>query len=318
MAKGTTKGSRSHRFEFPGETGRFYIELNNGCFPDIETDELYEVGRILSSFLYGFLIENGELRESYLNTFHSILRDITIFIEDKDLTTLLRFASRQFKEGDFENSLFLSKLVLARINKVIDDKIARNSLTIDKEIIRLQISTLNFIGYLYSKLKRNLDYGLKLTNLANSLLNEFDQDKKETIALKSAIHDTLGVLYILKERWDKAVSNLDSAHECDDKLLTLGQTDEIGLRLTNSNLGYALVRRCDSMLEDCKKKIDFHEIETELERAKRFFMKVRVDVKPVVPEDLLKDRELSCALKRMHEGIALLTEVKRKLQKRLI
>jgi len=318
MAKGNREENRSHRFEFPGETGRFHIELNNGCFPDIETDELYEVGKILSSFLYGFLIENREVRGSYLNTFHSILRDITIFIEDKDLTSLLRFASRQFKVGDFENSLFLSKLVLSRINKVIDDKIARNSLTIDKEIIQLQISTLNFIGYLYSKLKRNLDYGLKLTNLANSLLNEFDQDKKETIALKSAIHDTLGVLYILKERWDKAVRNLDSAHEYDEKLITLGQTDEIGLRLTKSNLGYAIVRRCDSMLEDGSKKLNFHEIEKELERAKRFFMKVRVDVPPVVPEDLLKDRELSYALKRMQEGITLHTEVMRKLQKRLI
>jgi tetratricopeptide (TPR) repeat protein len=318
MAKGKIKGSRSHRFEFPGETGEFFIELKNGCFPDIDTDELYEVGKILSSFLYGFLIETREVRESYLNTFHSILRDITIFIEDKDLTTLLRFASMQFKEGDFENSLFISKLVLARINKIVDDKIAQNSLTIDKEIIRLQISTLNFIGYLYSKLHRNLDYGLKLTNLANSLLNEFDQDNKETIALKSAIHDTLGVLYILKERWDKAVSNLDTAHEYDEKLRSLGQTDVIGLRLTNSNLGYAIVRRCDSMLADGSKKINFHEIETELERAARFFMKVKVDVQPVVPEELLKDRELSYALKRMQEGVSLHTDVKRKLQKRLI
>ncbi|MBN2324663.1 MAG: hypothetical protein JXQ30_13090 [Spirochaetes bacterium] len=318
MAKGNTKGSRSHRFEFPGETGNFFIALNDGSFPDIETDELYKAGKILSSFLYGFLIEKRDVRESYLNTFHSILRDITIFIEDKDLTTLLRFASRQFKEGDFENSLFTSKLVLARINKIVDDKIAQNSLTIDKEIIRLQISTLNFIGYIYSKLNRNLDYGLKLTNLANSLLNEFDQDNRETIALKSAIHDTLGVLYILKERWDKAVYYLDMAHEYDEKLLLLGQTDVIGLRLTNSNLGYAIVRRCDSILEDSSKKLNFHKIETELERAARFFMKVRVDVQPVVPEELLKDRELSCALKRMQEGIALHTEVKRKLQKRLI
>ena len=318
MAKGNSKGSRSHRFEFPGDTGRFSIELDNDSFPDIETDELYEVGKILSNFLYGFLIENRELRESYLNTFHSILRDITIFIEDRDLPSLLRFASRQFREGDYENSLFLSKLVLARINKIIDDKIARNSLTIDKEIIRLQISTLNFIGYLYSKLNRNLDYGLKLTTLANSLLNEFDQDKKETIALKSAIHDTLGVRYIRKAQWDMAVGNLDRAREYDETLLSLGQTDEIGLRLTISNLGYAIVHRCDSMLEDSSSTPDFHEIEKELERAKRLFMKVRVDVQPVVPESLLKDRELSCALKRMQEGAALHTEVRRKLQKRLI
>ena len=312
------KGSRSHEFEFPGETGRFSIELDNSCFSDIEDDELYEVGKILSRFLYGFLIENRETRGSYINTFHSILRDITIFIEDKDLSSLLRFSNRKFKNGDYENSLFLSKLVLSKINNVIDEKIASNHLTIDKDIIQLQISTLNFLGYLYSKLGRNIEHGLKLTNLANTLLNEFDPEKKDTVALKSAIHDTLGVLYIAKEDWDSAVKNLTLAHEYDKKLSSLGQTDEIGFRLTYSNLGYSIVRRCEQMLEKGRKKLNFHEIEKDLEKAKRFLMKVKVDRQPAVPERLLKDRELTAALKRMKEGITLLNEVKRKLQKRLI
>lgn len=312
------KGSRSHHFEFPSATGRLSIELNNSSFSDIEDDELYKVGKILSSFLYGFLIENREVRGSYLNTFHSVLRDITIFIEDRDLTSLLRFSSSKFKNGDYENSLFLSKLVLARINKVIDDKIAKNHLTIDKDIILLQVSTLNFIGYLYSKLGRNIDHGLKLTSLANTLLNEFDQEKKDTIALKSAIHDTIGTLYIFKENWNSAVDNLSTAYEYDKKLMALGHTDEIGIRLTYSNLGYAIVRRCDSMLDSGKKKLNFHEIENELERAKQYLMKVKVDIEPVVPERLLKDRELAAALKRMNDGFSLLSDVKRKLQKRLI
>ena len=312
------RGNRAHHFEFPGETGRFSIELNNGCFSDVADDELYDVGKILSNFLYGFLIENTEVRGNYLNTFHSMLRDITIFIEDKVLTSLLSFSSRKFKNGDYENSLFLSKLVLARINQVIDDKIAKNRLTIDKDIIQLQVSTLNFIGYLYSKLERNIDYGLKLTGLANTLLDEFDQEKKDTIALKSAIHDTIGTLYIRKGMWDDAVDNLITAHEYDKRLTALGHIDEIGFRLTYSNLGYAIVRRCEAMLEDEKQRINFHELENELEKAKRFLLKVKVDISPVVPERLLKDRELSAALKRMKEGMALLNEVKRKLQKRLI
>jgi len=311
-------GSRSHHFEFPGETGRLSIELNNGCFSNIEDDDLYAAGKVLSNFLYGFLIENRETRESYLNTFHSMLRDITIFIEDKDIASLLRFSSRTFKDGDYENSLFLSKLILARINTVIDEKIASNRLTIDKEIIQLQISTLNFIGYLYSKLGRNIDHGLKLTNLANTLLNEFNQEKKDTVALKAAIYDTLGALYIVKKEWDKAIGDLRSAHEYDKKLMSLGQIDEIGFRLTYSNLGYAIVHHCDTMLENGRKKLNFHEIEKELERARRFLMKVKVDRSPAVPEPLLKDLELAAALKRMKEGVSLLSEVKRKLQKRLI
>ena len=47
-------------------------------------------------------------------------------------------------------------------------------------------------------------------------------------------------------------------------------------------------------------------------------MKVKVDRAPAVPETLLKDLELAAALKCMKEGVVLLGEVKRKLQKRLI
>jgi hypothetical protein len=309
---------RAHQFEFPGHTGRFSLELADDCFNDVEDDELYQVGKVLSSFLYGFLIENKETRSNYLNTFHSMLRDITIFIEDKDLNDILRYSNRAFQNGDYENSLFLSKLVLARINQIIDEKIANNSKTIDKEIINLQISTLNFIGYLFSKLGKNIEYGVKLTKLAETLLDEFYQDDRESIALKAAISDTLGVLYILKEDWAKAISNLLEAHECDKKLMAQGQIDEIGFRLTYSNLGYAIVKQCALLLDDNKKKINIHEIEQDLEKAKQLLMKVRVDRSPPVPEKLLKDLELLSALKRMKEGLALLNEVKKKLPKRLI
>jgi hypothetical protein len=309
---------RAHQFEFPGHTGRFSIELANDCFTDVEDDELYEVGKVLSSFLYGFLIENKETRTGYLNTFHSMLRDITIFIEDKDLKDILRFSNRAFQNGDYENSLFLSKLVLARINQIIDDKIAHNSRTVDKEIIYLQISTLNFIGYLFSKLGKNIEYGVKLTKLADTLLNEFNQNDRKTIALKAAISDTLGVLYIIKEDWKKAIKNLMQAHEYDTKLMVKGQIDEIGFRLTYSNLGFAIVKQCASLLDDNKKKIKIHEIEQDLDRAKHYLMKVKVDHAPPIPEELLKDLELLAALKRMKEGLALLSEVKKKLQKRLI
>jgi hypothetical protein len=310
--------NRAHQFEFPGHTGRFSLELANNCFTDVEDDELYEVGKVLSSFLYGLLIENKEIRADYLNTFHSMLRDITIFIEDKDLNDILRFSNRAFQNGDYENSLFLSKLVLARINQIIDEKIANNSRTVDKEIIHLQIATLNFIGYLFSKLGKNIEYGVKLTKLADTLLNEFDQNERETVALKAAISDTLGVLYILKEDWKKAINCLLKAQECDKKLMAQGQIDAIGFRLTYSNLGYAMVKKCASLLEDNNKKISIHEIEQDLDRAKQLLMKVKVDQSPPIPEKLLKDLELMAALKRMKEGLALLNEVKKKLQKRLI
>jgi hypothetical protein len=310
--------NRAHQFEFHGHTGRFSLELADDCFTDVEENEVYEVGKILSSFLYGFLIENKETRNNYLNTFHSMLRDITIFIEDKDLNDILRFSNRAFQNGDYENSLFLSKLVLARINQIIDEKIANNSRTVDKEIINLQISTLNFIGYLFSKLGKNIEYGVKLTKLANTLLDEFYKDDMESIALRAAISDTLGVLYIHKEDWAKAVKNLQTAHECDNKLMAREQIDEIGFRLTYSNLGYAIVKQCASLLDDNKNKINIHVIEQDLSKAKQLLMKVRVDRSPPVPEKLLKDLELLAALRRMKEGLALLNEVKKKLQKRLI
>ena len=89
--------------------------------------------------------------------------------------------------------------MLAHINQVIDKKIANNDKTIDKAIIHLQISTLNFMGYLFSKIKKNVDYGIKLTTIANTLLDAFDEESDDTLALRAAILDTLGALYILEE-----------------------------------------------------------------------------------------------------------------------
>ncbi len=310
--------NRAHHFEFPGQTGSFAMELKNGCFLDVEDDELYTIGKTISSFLYGFLLENRDTRDSYINIFQSVLKDITIFIEDKNLNALLRFSQKAFHNGDYENSLFLSKLILARINQIIDEKIANNNKRVDKEIIHLQISTLNFIGYLFSKLKKNIDYGLKLTNIAKTLLNDFDQNDKETIALKSAIYDTLGGLYILKEDWDNAVNNLHSAHEYDKILMSRGQVDEIGFRLTYSNLGYAIVKKYSHIIDKEKKKINPHEITENLEKARKLFMMVKVDKSPAVPEKHLKDLELLAAVSRMKEGLSLLNEVKKKLRKRFI
>jgi hypothetical protein len=309
---------RFHRFEFPGHTGRFSISLTEQSFSDIDDEELYRLGSIICNFLYGLLLEKKEVRESSLNIFHSILKDSSLFIEDRDLNTLLRFSNRTFHNGDYQNSLFLSELVLARINQVIDKKIANNDKTIDKEIIHLQISTLNFIGYLFSKTGKNIDYGLKLANIANTLLNEFDENDGETIALRAAIYDTLGALQIKKESWDEAIHCLESAQEYDQYLLSRGEVDEIGFRLTCSNLGYAIVQKCRLLIDDSQTRINVHEIEENLERARRYFMMVPVDRAPAVPEKLLTDLELQAAVKRMKKGLELCEEAKRNLHRRLI
>jgi tetratricopeptide (TPR) repeat protein len=309
---------RFHHFDVPGHTGRFSISLKEQSFSDIDDEELYHLGSIICNFLYGLLLEKKEVRESSLNIFHSILKDSSLFIEDRDLNTLLRFSNRTFHNGDYQNSLFLSELVLARINQVIDKKIANNDKTIDKEIIHLQISTLNFIGYLFSKTGKNIDYGLKLANIANTLLNEFDKNDGETIALRAAIYDTLGALQIKKESWDEAIHCLESAQEYDQYLLSRGEVDEIGFRLTCSNLGYAIVQKCRLLIEDSQTRINVHEIEENLERARRYFMMVPVDRTPAVPEKLLTDLELRAAVKRMKKGLELCEEAKRNLHRRLI
>jgi len=312
------ENSRTHHFEFPGQTGKISIALENNSFPDVEDDELYKIGKLTRDFLYGLLIENKDIRNNYINIFQSILKDISISIDDKDINDLFRFSDNAFHNGDYKNSLFISKFILSQINQIIDRKIANNDNKIEKEIIHLQISTLNFIGYLFSKLGKNIDYGLKLTIIANKLLDQFDESDEETISLRSAILDTLGVLYILKNDWDKAIENLSSAYEYDMLSLSKGQVDEIGSRLTYSNLGYALVRKCKELIEKENNKININEIEENLKKAKRFFKMVQVDKPPIVPDQLLKDKELLSALMRAKEGSELCDEVKKKLQKRFI
>ena len=211
---------RQHYFELPGKTGVLSLELKNECFPGLSDDQLYQFGKLLSDFLYGLLLENPEMRDNSLNIFQSILKDAAISIEGKDIDSLLKYSNRAFRNGDYQNSLFLSQLILSRINQIIDKKIENNDRLIDKDIIHLQISTLNFIGYLFSKLGENVDYGLKLTKIANTLLDEFDEDNDDTIALRTAILDTLGSLYIIKKDWKNAIISLNAAHECDRLLIS--------------------------------------------------------------------------------------------------
>lgn len=309
---------RVHHFEFPGESGNFSIELEEGCFSDIDSEELFRVGKIIAGFLYGLFLENREVRESTLNIFHSILKDNSIFIEDRDLNSLLRFSNQSFHNGDYRNSLFLSQLVLSRINQIIDKKIADNNRTIDKEIIHLQISTLNFIGYLFSKTNKNIEYGIKLAKIADILLNEFDENNEETISLRAAIHDTLGALYIQKEDWDKAINYLLSAQGYDQSLLKRGSVDEIGFRLTCSNLGYALVQKCKALIENSEGKLQISQIEEYLEKANRYFLMVQVDKPPPVPESHLQDLELLAAIRRMKQGQYISTQLRKELGKRLL
>jgi hypothetical protein len=312
------ENGRSHHFEFPADSGSLSVRLHEGYLPDVDDDELYNIGNLVSDLLYGFLLEKREMRENYLNIFQSVLKDVSLAVEDKDIPALLRHSNKAFHDGDYENSLFLSKLVLARINKIIDKKIANHDRTVDKEIIHLQVSTLNFIGYLFSKMKKNVEYGLKLTKIATSLLNEFNEENDETIQLRSAILDTLGALYILKKEWDNAIENLSSAHEHDLLLLAKGKTDEIGFRLTCSNLGYALVQKSNELIDVEGGSVNIDEIEENLRKAKNLFMMVEVDIPPAVPEKQLKELELQAALKRMKKGLSLCEEVRKKLQKRLI
>jgi hypothetical protein len=309
---------RHHHFDFPGHTGRVSIALEDSSFADIEDEELFKIGNILTNFLYGLLLEKRDIRESSISVFHSMLKDSSLLLEDKDLNALLRFSNRAFHNGDYQNSLFLSQLILSRINQVIDKKIANDDKTIDKEIIHLQISTLNFIGYLFAKTGKNIDYGLKLTKIANTLLNEFNEKEDETIALRAAIYDTLGSLHIHKENWDEAIRFLESAQDYDQSLLSRGEADEIGFRLTCSNLGYAIVQKCRSMIRDSGQKLNVHHIEKSLDKARHYFMMVQVEKLPPVPENLLTDLELHAAVKRMKEGLKLCDEAKRELQRRLI
>jgi len=206
---------RTHHFEFPGQTGNITISLDNDSFADVKDDELYRIGYLARNFLYGLLIEGKEARNNSTNIFQSVLKDVAISINDKDINTLLKYSNSAFRDGDYKNALFISKLLLSKINQIIDSKIANNHKKIDKEIIHLQISTLNFIGYIFSKLNKNIEYGIKLANIANKLLDQFDENENETISLKAAVLDTLGALYILKNDWDKAIANLLSAYEYD-------------------------------------------------------------------------------------------------------
>ncbi|RKX98395.1 MAG: hypothetical protein DRP54_08270 [Spirochaetes bacterium] len=308
---------RKHHFEFPAESGSFIIKLNNGRLPDVSDDEVYKIGKIISDFLYGFFLEEQQTREHYKNIFLTILKDLSISIQDKDLQSLLRFAKKTFQSGDFESSLFISELVLARLNKIIDRKIENNDRFIDKEIIHLQISTLNFIAYLLSKLEKNTEYGLKLIRIAHNLLKGFDENSMETKEIKASLLDTEGALYIARGQWKKAIEALTKAHQEDLDLLTKGSIDAIGFRVTCSNLGYAMTNLCKEML-DKEGKINIHEIEHTLNKAKVYLMMVKVDKPPVVPENRLKDLELLFALKRMKKGMELCEEVRSKLQKRLI
>ncbi len=310
--------NRAHHFVFPGNTGHLSVDLAAGCFSEVDSAELYRVGKILSEFLYGLLLEKPEDRRTSVNLFRTILKDISLTIEDKDLHDLLRASNRAFKSGDYQNSLFLSKLLLTRINQIIDNRLANNERKIEKEIIKLQISTLNFIGYLFSKTGKNIDYGIKLATIARSLLKEFDDSQEDIVSMYAAVYDTLGALYIHKGKWDKAIGYLLKAYELDRTLLSMGQVDEIGIRLTCSNLGYALTEKCRLLMENGQGSLNIHQIEGDLEKAERYFNMVRVDKPPVVPDNMLKDLELLAAVRRMKDGLTLCAKVKKELQKRLL
>ncbi|MFW6137881.1 MAG: hypothetical protein ACOC7U_01780 [Spirochaetota bacterium] len=309
---------RTHHFEFPGQSGCVSIELESGCFPEIDDDELIGIGSLVRDLIYGMLLEDKNIRHNYLNIFRSVLKDSALTVEDKDFKTLLRYSNKLFHQGDYSNSLFLSQFVLTRINQIIDNKLANNHRLVDKELIQLQISTLNFIAYLFAKTNRNVDYGVKLVTIANTLLNEFDENSNRTLELRAAIFDTLGALYINKEDWDNAIENLTIAHQYDRSLLSRGQVNEIGFRLTCSNLGYALVKKCNYLIDNHTEKLNIHQVEKDLETARRYFMMVQVEKPPPVPENMLKDLELWCAIKRMKRGVYLCEEVRKKLQKRFI
>ncbi len=313
-----TKNSRTHHFQFPGNTGMITINLTENCFWDIDKDEIYSAGKIISNFLYGLFLEKKEVRQSSLNLFHSIMKDTSLFIEDKDIKTLLGFSNRAFHNGDYQNSLFLSQLILARINRIIDKKIENDDRTIDKEVIHLQISTLNFIGYLFSKTGTNVNYGIKLATIAKALLNEFDETKDDTVALRAAIYDTIGSLYIHKENWEKAIQYLLQAHEFDKSLLSREKVDTIGLRLTCSNLGYAMIRKCAARMDHNGEKLNISEIEETLKKAEQYLIMVRVDKPPQVPDRLLKNLELLSAIRRMKEGLALCEKLKKELHRRFL
>jgi len=85
-----------------------------------------------------------------------------------------------------------------------------------------------------------------------------------------------------------------------------------------SNLGYELINKCKELLDKNDSKISIGKIEKNLEKAKRFFMMVQVDKPPIVPDKLLKDKELLSALKRTKEGSKLCDEIKKKLNHRFI
>ena len=310
-------GKRVHHFDFPGSTGHLSIGIENGSFPDIDDDELYRIGELLTDFIYGLALENGSVRESSLNIFTSIMKDTSLFLDDKNLKSLLRFANRMFRLGDYGNSLFLSQLGLARINEIIDEKIEKNDRMVDKEIIQLQISTLNFIGYLFARMNRNIEYGIRLATIAGRLLDGFDRKDMDTMALRAALNDTLGLLYIQKEEWDNAIDRLRDAHKIDQALLSQGKVDEIGFRLTCSNLGHALVHSAHHLLME-NNGTDLHEIEKKVEKARHYFSMVHVEKPPPVPEKKLTDLELLFAVKRMKEGWELCDTVSRELKKRLI
>ena len=309
---------RKQTFIFPGNTGDISLSIYNGSFPEISNDDLYILGKIIRDFLYGLMIEDKDNRSNFINIFSTILKDSNLALEDKDLDNLLKYSVRLFQEGDYENSLFISKYILARINGIIDEKIANNSKRIDKEIIKLQISTLNFISYLFTKLHRNIDYGLKLAKIAGKLLDGFNNNNQEIKFMRAALLDTIGALYIEKKDWDEAIKNLNLAHEYDKELLSMGHIDEIGFRITCSNLGYAIVNYCSIILDKDNEKVNINEIESKLHTAEVLFNMVKVDQTPPVPESRIKDLELLSAIKRTKEGAEIIKNLRIKIQRRFI
>ncbi len=309
---------RKHTFILPGNTGDITLSLHDSAFPDLSNEELYKLGRVIRDFLYGLMLEDKDNRENFLNIFNTVIKDSLLTIEDKDLGSLLKYSVRLFKLGDYENSLFLGKYILAKINKIIDDKIAHNSKKIDKEIIKLQISTLNFISYLFAKLHRNIDYGLKLSRIASKLLEGFNNNMIEVLSMKAAILDTMGALYIEKREWEKAIEILTRAHEADKELLEHGRVDEIGFRVTCSNLGYAIVCYYEEMLNNESINYSIGEVESRLRESEFLFNMVKIDQSPQVPEHKIKDLELLAAIRRTKEGLKKIEKLRIKIQRRFI
>lgn len=303
MAKKTKK--INHTFYFPNQVGKITIELNKGNFIDFTSSELKDIGGLLRDMFYGIAVElpvNRKIIKKFLNDGLSIF---PIIVQNKPINILENIGGILFMRGDYLNSIYIYKIALL---KYFEGKDYNDILSLLEDYratdnIYGLINTINSICYANSKIKNDIENSIKLSNhLYDFLCSQFN-DNDEIIALKAAVADTIGTLYLVKDKIKSALYYLNIAQEFDHISLKKGYANPVSIRLTIYKIGEAYLKLGEKYFFDKEINKYIEKINEFLSKSIECFENIDVLKSPKISDGDFLNAELKEVLDLSTKGI---------------